>query len=103
MAVRLGQNTHVRWALAAPFDLNVNETEREAAEVAWTPEDIAHRAADRLPHPRTLWGRDSAMNTTGALQPRSYDSRPRAHGSSAAQAAAPQTGDGPLFQQGTVQ
>ncbi|WP_346096692.1 hypothetical protein [Streptomyces olivaceiscleroticus] len=43
------------------------------------------------------------MNTTGALQPRSYDSRPRAHGSGAAQAADPPTGDGPLFQQGAAQ
>ncbi|SER62016.1 hypothetical protein SAMN05421870_10314 [Streptomyces qinglanensis] len=43
------------------------------------------------------------MNTTGALQPRSYDSRPLAHGSGTVQAAAPQTGDGPLFQQGAAQ
>ncbi|RPK32105.1 hypothetical protein EES40_36835 [Streptomyces sp. ADI93-02] len=40
----LGQSTHVRWALAAPFDLNVNKTEREAAEAAWTPEGVARTA-----------------------------------------------------------
>jgi DNA-binding transcriptional ArsR family regulator len=40
----LGQSTQVRWALAAPFDLNVNKTEREAAEAAWTPEGIARTA-----------------------------------------------------------
>ncbi|MBO8202690.1 hypothetical protein JW613_31090 [Streptomyces smyrnaeus] len=48
----LGQSTHVRWALAAPFDLNVNKTEREAAEAAWTPEGIARtalRIGSRIP------------------------------------------------------
>ncbi|MEH0416074.1 hypothetical protein [Streptomyces sp. B21-083] len=37
----LGQSTQIRWALAAPFDLNVTKTEREAAEAAWTPEGAA--------------------------------------------------------------
>ncbi|MFD7291517.1 hypothetical protein [Streptomyces sp. NPDC059863] len=52
MAVHLEQNTHVRWALAAPFDLNVDKTEREAAEVVWTPEGIARtalRIGSRIP------------------------------------------------------
>ncbi len=39
-----GQNTRVRWALAAPFDLNVNKKDREAAEAAWTPEGAASTA-----------------------------------------------------------
>ncbi|MER8162721.1 hypothetical protein [Streptomyces sp. NPDC094472] len=48
----LGQSTHVRWALAAPFDLNVNKTERQAAEAAWTPEGVtrtALRIGSRIP------------------------------------------------------
>ncbi|MFI1488038.1 hypothetical protein [Streptomyces sp. NPDC020747] len=48
----LGQSTHVRWALAAPFDLNVNKTEREATEAAWTPEGVARtalRIGSRIP------------------------------------------------------
>ncbi|MFJ1562217.1 hypothetical protein [Streptomyces mirabilis] len=48
----LGQSTHVRWALAAPFDLNVNKTEREAAVSAWTPEGVARtalRIGSRIP------------------------------------------------------
>ncbi|WP_407842170.1 hypothetical protein ACE1OC_43260 (plasmid) [Streptomyces sp. DSM 116496] len=48
----LGQSTRIRWALAAPFDLNVNNKEREAAAAAWTPEGIARTAirfADSMP------------------------------------------------------
>ncbi|MFB7112680.1 hypothetical protein [Streptomyces sp. NPDC056291] len=47
-----GQSTGVRWALAAPFDLNVNKTEREAAEAAWTLEGVARtalRISSRIP------------------------------------------------------
>jgi hypothetical protein len=43
------------------------------------------------------------MSTAGALRPQPHDSRPGTHGSGAAQAAAPQTGDGPLLQQGAAQ
>ncbi|WP_406087746.1 hypothetical protein [Streptomyces virginiae] len=41
----LGQNTRERWALAAPFDLNINKTDREAAEASWTVEGVARTAA----------------------------------------------------------
>lgn len=41
----LGQSTRERWALAAPFDLNVNKTGREAAESLWTVEGVARTAA----------------------------------------------------------
>ncbi|MFD7628988.1 hypothetical protein ACFV7Q_23645 [Streptomyces sp. NPDC059851] len=47
-----GQSRRVRWALAAPFDLNVNKQELEAAEAAWTPEGIALtalRLGSRIP------------------------------------------------------
>lgn len=44
------------------------------------------------------------MSTAGpAAASRPQDSRPGTYGSGAAQAAAPQTGDGPLFQQGAAQ
>ncbi|MFE7243762.1 hypothetical protein [Streptomyces sp. NPDC057580] len=34
----------MRWALAAPFDLNINKTDREAAAAAWTPAGAASTA-----------------------------------------------------------
>ncbi|MCZ0991839.1 hypothetical protein [Streptomyces diastatochromogenes] len=39
-----GQSTRVRWALAAPFDLNLNKKDREAAAATWTPERAAGTA-----------------------------------------------------------
>lgn len=39
-----GQSTRVRWALAAPFDQNINAKDRKAAASAWTPEGIADTA-----------------------------------------------------------
>ncbi|WP_329240457.1 hypothetical protein OG223_53805 [Streptomyces sp. NBC_01478] len=39
-----GQSTRVRWALAAPFDLNINKKDRETAETAWTPQGAAATA-----------------------------------------------------------
>ncbi|MFI6357576.1 hypothetical protein ACIBJF_34215 [Streptomyces sp. NPDC050743] len=39
-----GQSTRVRWALAAPFDLNINKKDREAAAAALTPEGAAGTA-----------------------------------------------------------
>ncbi|AQT70356.1 hypothetical protein [Streptomyces sp. fd1-xmd] len=41
----LGHSTRERWALAAPFDLNINKTDREAAEGLWTVEGVARTAA----------------------------------------------------------
>ncbi|THA79791.1 winged helix-turn-helix domain-containing protein [Streptomyces sp. A0592] len=41
----LGQSTRERWALAAPFDLNINKTDREAADSVWTVEGVACTAA----------------------------------------------------------
>lgn len=39
-----GQSTRVRWALAAPFDLNINKKDRETAETAWTRQGAAATA-----------------------------------------------------------
>ncbi|WP_052425217.1 hypothetical protein [Streptomyces fulvoviolaceus] len=47
-----GQSTGVRWALAAPFGLNINKKDREAAFAAWTPSGVAStalRIASRVP------------------------------------------------------
>ncbi|MEU5150037.1 hypothetical protein AB0G42_23000 [Streptomyces yangpuensis] len=41
----LGHSTQVRWALAAPFDLNIKKADREAAESLWTVEGVARTAA----------------------------------------------------------
>ncbi|MFF8265584.1 hypothetical protein [Streptomyces virginiae] len=34
-----------RWALAAPFDLNINKTDREVADTMWTVDGAARTAA----------------------------------------------------------
>lgn len=48
----LGQSARERWALDAPFDLNVNKNDREEPDAVWTPAVInrtATRCAARLP------------------------------------------------------